>query len=227
MVEKPTGLLVHPTKPGGPRTLLDELRELLAYELVNGGQVSLIHRLDRETSGLMLVAKNYEAARDFSQLMQRGEIHKEYLLLVRGWPDWDTHCVRQPILRLGAVEPFRVWLKRGVHPDGDEACTEFVVESRVELSDGRRVAQLRAYPRTGRTHQIRVHAAHLGFPLVGDKLYGPCEQHYLDFIDTGWTPELQQALWWPRHALHSARLQFPYGDFASELPDDLQQFLRT
>ncbi|HEY5792853.1 MAG TPA: pseudouridine synthase, partial [Chthoniobacterales bacterium] len=75
VVDKPPGLLVHPTKPGGPKTLLDALRELLAYEIENGGQVSIINRLDRETSGLVLIAKNAEAASRCARAMQAGRIH--------------------------------------------------------------------------------------------------------------------------------------------------------
>ena len=83
-VEKPPFLLVHPSKPGGPVTLWDRLRELLAYEVASGGQVSLINRLDRETSGIVLVAKNAVAARACSMAMARGEIGKEYMAIVTG-----------------------------------------------------------------------------------------------------------------------------------------------
>ena len=85
----------------------------------------------------------------------------------------------------------------------------FVVEERFEkkTTAGERFSLVRAVPRTGRTHQIRVHLASLGHPIVGDKIYGPDEQHYLRFIETGWTSELENALLLPRHALHSARLK--------------------
>ncbi|MEI6340220.1 MAG: pseudouridine synthase, partial [Verrucomicrobiota bacterium] len=88
-VDKPAGLLVHPTKPGGPRTLWDGVRELLGYELVNGGQVSIVNRLDRETSGVVVIAKTLAAARASGLAMQRREFRKEYLALVFGWPDWE------------------------------------------------------------------------------------------------------------------------------------------
>ena len=83
-------LLVHPTKPDGTRTLWGELRKLFAFELANGGQVSIVNRLDRETSGLVLVAKTASAARRFGLLMQQQRIAKEYLAIVWGWPEWES-----------------------------------------------------------------------------------------------------------------------------------------
>lgn len=224
-VEKPPFLLVHPTKPGGPVTLWDRLRELLAYEIAAGGQVSLINRLDRETSGIILVAKNPEAARACSLAMARGEIQKEYLALVAGWPDPEEWTVGQPMLRQGEVAPSRIWLKRAVHPDGDRAETRFHTERRFTHPRHGPMALLRCTPITGRTHQIRVHLAHSGHPVIGDKIYGPSEECYLEFISTGWTPSLQERLLHPRHALHSCLLGVTVGGVShrweSPLPPDL------
>src|SRR5437588_4683086 len=89
VVDKPAFLLTHPTKPDGQPTLSKELRELLAYEIANGGQVSIVNGLDRETSGVVLVAKTSAAARRFGLLMQERRLHKEYLAIVWGWPDWE------------------------------------------------------------------------------------------------------------------------------------------
>ena len=213
VVSKPAHLLVHPTRPGGPVTLLDHLRALLAYECACGGQVSLIHRLDRETSGLMLVAKTAAAARRFSLDMMRGRIAKEYLALVRGWPGWDAATGDAPLLRQGERRPSAIWLKRAVHPDGAAARTRFEVARRgARAADGERWSLVRAIPETGRLHQIRVHLAHAGHPVVGDKIYGPDEGCYLRFIETGWTPALARVLWLDRHALHAHRLTFDPGD---------------
>ena len=227
-VDKPAGLLVHPTKPGGPRTLWDGLRDLLGYELATGGQVSLVNRLDRETSGIVLVAKSSGAARAAGIALQQGAFHKEYLALVFGWPDWEERELHAPIVRLGEVAESRVWLKRAVHSQGAPSVTRFRVEARRERSDGSRFSLVRAWPLTGRTHQIRVHLAHLGHPVVGDKIYGESDAHYLNFIQDGWTPEHARALWLPRHALHATRLSFelesrPF-DWHSPLSRDLDDF---
>ena len=259
VVDKPPFLLIHPTKPNGAPTLWKELRELLAFEIASGGQVSIVNRLDRETSGLVLVAKTSAAARRFGLLMQRQQVKKEYLAIVWGWPEWERYFVDAPMDRQGKHQESAIWLKQMIHPSGAPAQTEFLVErcftrstltpspltSRLPLpgqgedeGKGRRrvpgknsargeekFAVIRAIPCTGRTHQIRVHLSAIGHPIVGDKIYGPDEQLYLRFIDAGWTPELEQWLLLPRHALHSAKLAIE-GDreWASPLPPDLAEF---
>jgi 23S rRNA pseudouridine1911/1915/1917 synthase len=226
VVEKPPFLLVHPTKPGHVRTLWGELKQLLAFEIANGGQVSIVNRLDRETSGLVLVAKNAVAARRFGLAMQEQRIAKEYLAIVSGWPEWQEITVDAPLLRQGTKLPSAIWLKQMIHPTGAPAQTEFHVESRFERANGKRFAIIRAFPKTGRTHQIRVHLSSLGHAIVGDKIYGPDETLYLEFIETGWTPKLEQQLVLPRHALHSATLEVDGGGrWTSPLPPDLAAFV--
>jgi 23S rRNA pseudouridine1911/1915/1917 synthase len=225
VVEKPPFLLVHPTKPGHVRTLWGELKQLLAFEIANGGQVSIVNRLDRETSGLVLIAKNAATARRFGLLMQEQRIGKEYLAIAWGWPEWKTHSVDAPLTRQGAHLPSAIWLKQAIHPEGAPARTDFLVEQRFSRNGGERFSIIRAFPRTGRTHQIRVHLASLGHPIVGDKIYGPDEKLYLEFIETGWTPELERKLLLPRHALHSAALEIEGEEkWTSALPPDLGAF---
>ena len=226
VVEKPPFLLVHPTKPTGARTLWGELRQLLAFEIANGGQVSIVNRLDRETSGLVLVAKNAAAARRFGLLMQEQRIAKEYLAIVWGWPEWIHKTVDAPLTRQGTQGPSPIWLKQAIHPAGAPARTQFAVERKFSRGvAGDRFSIVRALPQTGRTHQIRVHLASLGHPIVGDKIYGPDENLYLQFIETGWTQELARHLLLPRHALHSAVLEIPGGEkWTSSLPADLRTF---
>ena len=227
-VDKPPFLLVHPTRPDGARTLWGEVRNLLAYEIANGGQVSIVNRLDRETSGVVLIAKTAAAARNFGLLMQEGKLHKEYLAIVWGWPEWDRQTVDAPLGRQGSQGPTNIWLKQTIHPAGTSAVTDFVVERRFtkDTAAGNKFAMVRALPRTGRTHQIRVHLASLGLPVVGDKIYGPDEQHYLEFIQTGWTDALAAKLLLPRHALHSTHLSVGgRHSWESPLPVDLQSWL--
>ena len=228
VIDKPATLLVHPTKPDGPRTLWDELKNLFAFELANGGQISIVNRLDRETSGLLLVSKTAAAARQFGLLMQQQRVMKEYLAIVWGWPKWDARLVDAPLARQGAHGPTEIYLKRQIHPAGASAQTEFRVERRFhrETTAGGEFSLVRAIPRTGRTHQIRVHLASLGHPIVGDKIYGPNEQWYLRFIETGWTDELERSLLLSRHALHAARLAIHgIGAWESALPPDLAAWL--
>jgi 23S rRNA pseudouridine1911/1915/1917 synthase len=122
----------------------------------------------------------------------------------------------------------RTHIKMGVAQDGLPAVTRY----RVERSFAHH-ALVEAAPETGRQHQIRVHLAHLGHPIVGDKLYGASEQAFMDYCDTGLTPELLDLFdGLPRHALHAARLTFPHPKtrepvtVESPLPADLVEYLR-
>jgi len=227
VVDKPPFLLIHPTKPNEASTLWKQLRELLAFEIASGGQVSIVNRLDRETSGLVLVAKTAAAARRFGLLMQRERFLKEYLAIVWGWPEWESKVVDGPLDRQGKHQASTIWLKQMIHSAGAPARTEFHVERRFarSITAGDKFSLIRAIPHTGRTHQIRVHLSSIGHPIVGDKIYGPDERLYLQFIETGWTAELAQRLLLPRHALHSAKLATEGEcEWNSLLPPDLAEF---
>ncbi len=227
-VNKPAGLLVHPTKPGGPRTLWDALKDLLGYEIANGGQVSLINRLDRETSGLVLVAKNAAAARRAAMAMQDGQIRKTYLAIVSGIPLMNEFSVDAPIIRKGEVTETKIHLQRIIHPEGAAALTHFrkIVHFKNALGE---FSLLEARPITGRTHQIRVHIASLGHFVIGDKIYGPFEDHYLEFVKTGWTPALSSRLHFSRHALHSSGLSIEWDgnhlEWQCPLPREMREWM--
>jgi len=225
VVDKPPFLLVHPTKPSSTPTLWKELRDLLAFEIANGGQVSIVNRLDRETSGLVLVAKTSTAARRFGLLMQQQRLKKEYLAIVWGWPDWEMKIVDAPLDRQGKHRQAAIWVKQMIHPTGAPAKTEFHVERRFVRSTIEKFSLIRAIPHTGRTHQIRVHLALTGHPIVGDKIYGPDEKLYLQFIETGWTCDLERHLLLRRLALHATKLAVDgEHEWTSPLPADLADF---
>lgn len=222
-MEKPPGILVHPTKPDSEPTLLEGLRALFCYEEAVWGGVSPIHRLDRETSGLLLVAKNRGAASALCQMMQNGEIRKEYLAVCFGWPreeEWETEGA---IVKASQVGESKVWLRRMVHPAGKPARTRFRAVLRFERG-GEKYALVLAEPLTGRTHQIRIHLAQSGLPVVGDKVYARGEEWFLHFLEKGNSKELLDSLKLPRQALHSFRLRFEFGgrryDVRSVIPPD-------
>ena len=123
VVEKPAPLMVHPASGNFEvPTLLGGLQQLLAFELASGSGLSILTRLDRETSGLVLVAKNPATAREFSRQLQRREVGKEYLAVAHGWPEIDEWTVDAPILRAGSVGESEIWLRQRVHPEG-RACS--------------------------------------------------------------------------------------------------------
>lgn len=223
VVNKPAPLLVHPSVPGNPPTLLDGLQDLLAYEIANGATLSIINRLDRETSGVVIVTKNKFTAQKFSVAMQNHEVKKEYLALVHGSPSQKSFTVDVPILRAGEVEESIIWVKQIPHANGKPSCTDFEV-----VNCHGPFTLLKAIPKTGRMHQIRVHSAHVKLPIVGDKIYGGDERCYLDFIENGWTEEIASKLLLPRQALHCHRMSLEgIGSWEAPLPIEFESYRAT
>lgn len=209
VIDKPAPLIVHPSNGRVEPTLLCGLERLLAYEMANGQKPAIITRLDRETSGLVLVAKHTESARALAMSLQNRKAEKEYLAIVHGHVPWEEFVLDAPIIRQGLVRESAIWLKRTVDEKGRQSLTEFRCLRRWETSRGS-FSEISCLPVTGRTHQIRVHLAHLGHPIVGDKIYGAEENSFLDFIEHGWTAELRERMILPRQALHALRLRIPW-----------------
>ena len=228
VVDKPAPLIVHPANRKPEPTLLGGIEALLAYEMENGACPGIVTRLDRETSGLVLVAKHTAAARELGGVFTRREADKEYLAVIHGWPTADEWSCDAPIVRAGELGPTAIWVRQIVHEAGKECRTRFQVQQRFERTEGR-FALVRCFPETGRMHQLRVHLAHSGHPIVGDKLYSGDGTEYLEWMATGWTPELAQRLWLPRHALHAASLAVPWQgrriEWRADLAKDLRDFV--
>lgn len=223
VVEKSAPLVVHPANGNPEPTLLGGLQELLIYEIANGARLSIITRLDRETSGLVLVAKNANAARHFSGQFQRREVEKDYRAIVHGWPEWESLSVDAAILRGGG----EIWLRRVVDPAGKECATDFQIRRRFENQHGR-FSVVDCFPKTGRMHQIRVHLEHLGHPIIGDKIYGGDGSAYLEQVHGEISDKSVRQLMLPRHALHACRLAIQWAgqkvEWRSDFPRDLTSF---
>ncbi|MDP3851444.1 MAG: RNA pseudouridine synthase [Luteolibacter sp.] len=228
VVDKPAPLIVHPANRKPEPTLLGGIEHLLVYEMENGASPAIVNRLDRDTSGLVIVAKHTAAARELGMIFERREVEKEYLAIVTGWPDADEWECDASIIRAGEIGPSPIWVRQIVHPAGKTCHTRFHVETRFKRGEGR-FALVRCFPETGRMHQLRVHLAHGGHPILGDKLYSGDGSEYLAWMEKGWTPTLQERLRLPRHALHAARLALPWRDcrvaWQADLPADLVAFI--
>jgi 23S rRNA pseudouridine1911/1915/1917 synthase len=217
IVDKPAGWLVHPTRPDGTFTLIDWLRHQYPDEFL-----SLVSRLDRETSGLLLVARGKENASLFGKMQQRREIQKNYLALVHGRPQ-NSGLIDQPLDRLGKHQPSRIYMRQAVIPGTYPAQTAFkTLETRTHPVFGV-LSLVEASPKTGRLHQIRAHFEFIGFPVLNDKIYGQKDEVFIDYIDkdTRNGPKLA------RHSLHSSKLSFVFGAEAISqeigLPEDLAE----
>jgi 23S rRNA pseudouridine1911/1915/1917 synthase len=199
-IAKPAGVPVHPTARYHRNTVV----KLLALER-GGESFTLAHRLDRETSGVLLLAKTREADRRIKrQLEERTGVDKRYLAITWGAPDDDAFRVDLP-LELDTASRLRVRMRVATRDGGLSASTRFEVLARARRADGP-YALVGCDLETGRQHQIRVHLAALGFPIVGDKLYGPDPELFARGADQTLTDEDREKLELDRHALHAHRL---------------------
>lgn len=200
VVNKPAGLVCHPTKNGAMSSLIGRARLYLG----ENAKPHLVNRLDRETSGVVLIAKNPETAGALGKALENRAVEKEYLAIVHGLVREDHGLIDAS---LGKDENSVVAVKDCVRPDGAAAQSEYWVERRFTRSASP-FSLLRIVPRTGRKHQIRIHLAHLGHPIVGDKLYGGDEDLYLALVQQRLTDEQRTRLIFENHALHARSLRF-------------------
>lgn len=195
VMNKPAHLVCHPSKKGPWSSLIGACREYLGLE-----RLHMVSRLDRETSGVVVMAKSQEMARLLQTAVQDRSAEKTYLAILEGNLK-ETITIDQPV---GPDVRSEFVARQWVIEEGRRSVTEFI-----PLSHAVGYTMARVHPLTGRRHQIRVHAASMGHPIVGDKLYGPDPSIMLRFIGTGLTPEMLQQLKLDRHALHAFEIRFP------------------
>jgi tRNA pseudouridine32 synthase / 23S rRNA pseudouridine746 synthase len=168
VIDKPAGLAVH---PGPPST--DKGKECLQHHfhaLCFGlpRPPGLAHRLDRDTSGCLVLGRHRKALAQLGKLFKNGAVSKVYWAIVEGSPDADEGTIELPLGRLDATRGW--WMKHD--PSGQPAVTNWKVMGRGQNGSGQNYAWLALEPLTGRTHQLRVHCAEMGWPILGDSIYG-------------------------------------------------------
>jgi 23S rRNA pseudouridine1911/1915/1917 synthase len=231
VIDKPAGLPVHASAKFYFNTLTCVMRERFP-----DSELQICHRLDRETSGALVLARNKQAAATLKAAFAHKRISKTYLAVVHGDPPWPDLESAAPDARLDAA--LRVagvndltpltGVRMLTGPAGLPSLTLLrVVERRPPYT------LLRCQPVSGRQHQIRVHLADAGYPIVGDKLYAHGDQAFMEFCDRGISPELARQFVLPRHALHAAsiKLTHPQGgqllEIQAPLPRDMQALLAS
>jgi len=202
VINKPAGLVCHPTKTDEYSSLISRVRLYLG----NGSPAHLVNRLDRETSGVTLVAKCDDAARALRRLWENRQVQKEYIAIVHGYVHEERGLIDAA---LGKDEASRVAVKDCVRADGLSSQTEFIVERRFSRAEGE-FTLMRVRLLTGRKHQIRIHLAHIGHPIAGDKLYGGDEDLYLALVEDRLTEEQKRRLIFRDHALHARAVRFEW-----------------
>ena len=237
VIEKPAGLVVNRSETIKEETLQDQLSTYfnLGDDLGIGDRVGIVHRLDRETSGLLLVAKNPKAFENLQDQFRERKVEKEYVCLAHGEINQDSGVIEGDVGRIGKFGRF------GIVEGGRESRTEYKVIKKYEftkrlfdellpkvqtksrinylIKQAKKYTLLNLFPKTGRTHQIRVHIKSIGHPVVSDLIYTPKKLLKFDF------------LWCPRLFLHASKIKFTHPkskkavEFKSDLPGDLKDAL--
>ena len=206
VVDKPRGMIVHPAKGNWSGTLVNALQFHFDKLSSVGGEErpGVVHRLDKDTTGLVIVAKDDQAHKHLAFQFESRTVQKQYLALVYGEPSRDQDYIERAI---GHHPTYREKMAvRAVEDGGKTAVTFYEVLERYKG-----YALVRCKPETGRTHQIRVHLAHIGHPILADKMYAGREKLTLADV-TGALPDSPEAeqVFIDRHALHAHRLRFTH-----------------
>ncbi|MFT7557686.1 MAG: 23S rRNA pseudouridine1911/1915/1917 synthase [Planctomycetota bacterium] len=233
IINKPAGLVVH----GDGRTKEETLADWILGQYPEMGGVGepwgspegeviprpgIVHRLDRDTSGVMVIARNQEMFEHLKVQFADGQIFKEYRAFVYGHPKEDQGSIDAPIGK--SRRDFRMWsASRGARGKLRPAQTEYQVHRRFDDAEGNHYSYMSFFPKTGRTHQIRVHAKYMNYSIVGDKLYAGKNMLIGATLDS-------YALGFSRQALHAYKLSFTDREgekvhYETPLPPDFEKAL--
>ena len=218
VIDKPPGLPVHPTARYHRNTLTALLREQFG-----DGRPILAHRIDSETSGVLVLAKNKETERTLKKRFADRKVQKSYLAITQGAVTPSNGRIEVP---LGPDPDGPIKVKMAPVETGLPALTEYFVRRNLGSS-----TLLECLPRTGRQHQIRAHLSYMGHPIVGDKMYGSDPELFLDYIEQGPTPQILERAGAPRHFLHASTIAFAHPttekpfSITAPLPSDMSEYI--
>ena len=226
VINKPADMVVHPAKGNWSGTLVNALQfHFGQLSRLNGDyRPGIVHRLDRDTSGAILVAKDEFAHRDLSNQFEHRKVFKEYTAITTGVIDRDSDYIEGKITR-HPHDRVKMAVADEDDDEGKEACSYYEV---IERFRGYTLCKIN--PRTGRTHQIRVHLASIGCPVLADKAYGGRDCLRLSDLVPALAPEADEILM-PRQALHASRLRFTHPrlgtliEAEAPLPPDFEKTL--
>jgi 23S rRNA pseudouridine1911/1915/1917 synthase len=225
LVNKPWNMVVHPAKGNWSGTLVNALQFRFKGQLASeNGELrpGIVHRLDKDTSGVILIAKDDHSLRECCQQFETRKVFKEYVALVAGEPGRDSDYI-EAAMKLSPHDRVKMIISHDA--DAKEAVSYYEVMERF-----RGYALVKVQPKTGRTHQIRVHLKHIGCPVLADKLYGGRDKFTLRDLDTKRAPEDDELLL-ERQALHAYRLRFRHPkknamiEVEAPLPADMRRTL--
>ncbi|MCA9217385.1 MAG: RluA family pseudouridine synthase [Planctomycetales bacterium] len=219
VINKPGWLVCHPSKRGPMSSLIGAARVHTGIESLH-----IVALLDRETSGVVVLAKNSASARKYQMAVERRQVNKTYVAVLDGELE-SAVTVEKPI---GKCTTSIIHSKMEVTSDVANSKSAVTLFLPGFVNNGHTFCEITM--QTGRRHQIRVHAQSIGHPIVGDKIYGPDETLFIEFMENGWTDYHASRLPIPRQALHCRRysFQFDTGEvgFEAPIPSDMVRLCR-
>ncbi len=218
ILDKPTGWIVNESETVGKNPVVQSwIKKNFNYQIAKNREYrsGIVHRLDKETSGILVVAKTHDAFRNLQLQFKNRQVKKEYTALVHGSLEPKSGTISAPVGRLP-------WNRKrfGVLPGGREAITDYEVKEYLK-SESQAFSLVKFFPKTGRTHQIRIHAKYNGNPLVSDEFYA------------GRKTSRHDRSWCPRLFLHASEISFKHPkndepfEIKSPLPLDLESALKV
>jgi 23S rRNA pseudouridine1911/1915/1917 synthase len=217
VLDKPAWLVCHPSKNGPWSSLVGVTKEYLGVDSIH-----LVSRLDRETSGVVMLAKHRKAASFWQKGVEQRNVRRQYLAILKGEMTEESEISTF----IGNDPDSKVFVKQRVTQESRKSQKAITCFEPLKFGNGHTFC--RVTTKTGRKHQIRVHANYIGHEIIGDKLYGSSDSYYLSFCQGGWSDKWIKELGMKRQALHGNKLAHQENgqNFSAPLPPDMKEYLK-